>query len=267
MKCDISFSVLLCVNKFNPWLVTAIESVLSQSDADFEFLISVNACDDIFWNYMNSICAGDYRVKLFRSDIGQLSFNLNFLADQSTSTHLIRMDADDICESNRFEVLRNELIRKDADILGSAATLINANGESIGFLSVPLDFISIKKKFIFTTVFCHPTVVIRRDYLLKMRGYLGGFSSEDSDLWLRAICDGGELRNLSQPLLKYRLHSNQTISNTSGYAEMCGHWLRHLFITKSLYCLFGFTFCFIKCIFITFFPFLKGAFAFKLSRK
>lgn len=240
--------MILCVNRNNPWLGSAIESVLEQDDSGFEFLIAANACTDALWEELNSLVAGDGRVRLFRTSIGQLAFNLNFLADQAAGDYVVRMDADDLCEPHRIRTLKRELKEDPVDVLGSAVTLIDEQGQIVGRMDLPVTGVSIVRALPTRTVFCHPSVAIRRAFLIDMRGYLGGFASEDTDLWLRAKSVNAVFRNLPEPLLRYRIHPQQSIASRVGYAEVAAHWLREFLVVPSLYNLKGFVVALMKCI-------------------
>lgn len=250
----ITFSVVMCVNRDQSWLSEAIESILSQDDSDFEFLIAANACNDELWNKLHLFGRNDSRIRIFRSDIGQLSFNLNLLADKAHGEYLVRMDADDVSEPNRLRTLRLALARRQFDILGSAVILIDGEGREIGAMHLPETEIAIKRALLTRTAFCHPAVAIRRQFLLGMRGYLGGYVSEDTDLWLRALRAGASMQNLQIPLLRYRVHGGQSIASRLGYAEVASHWLRELLITPSCYATRGFVVALFKAIFAPMLP-------------
>ena len=235
------FSVILCVHRNQPYLADAVQSVLNQSDSDFEFLIGANACDDMLMNVLHDLVGKDDRVRIFRTDVGQLAFNLNLLADQARGEYLVRMDSDDISEPHRIAVLREALGKQPLDVLGSWVSLINTNGDILGEMRLPCEHQAIVHALPWRTVFCHPAVAIRRAYLLKLRGYLGGFVSEDSDLWLRAVLAGGRLGNLPQVLLRYRLHAAQATVSRRGYSEVASHWLRELLAQPSWFLAKGFS--------------------------
>jgi glycosyltransferase involved in cell wall biosynthesis len=249
-----TLAVMLCVNRRNPWLAAAIGSVLGQDDPDFEFLIAANACPDALWQELQNSVKDDRRVKLFRTAVGQLAFNLNFLASEANADYLVRMDADDLSEPHRIRTLRNALMGELVDVLGSAVILIDDNDIVIGRIDFPLDESGIVAALATRTAFCHPAIAIRRQFLLDMRGYLGGFASEDTDLWLRARRAGARLRNLPDTLLRYRIHADQATANRSGYAEVAAHWLRELLLKPSLYTLKGFVVALTKCFVSTWLP-------------
>lgn len=258
-----SFSVLLCVNRGNPWLAKAIKSVLEQDDPDFELLIAANACTDELWERLQTLAATDSRIRLFRSNVGQLAFNLNFLADQTRCDYLVRMDADDISEPHRVRTLRLALMREPVDVLGSAVILIDGDDREVGMMLLPETAADIKNAILSRTAFCHPAVAIRRLFLLEMRGYLGGFMSEDTDLWIRALRAGATLKNLPAPLLRYRIHDDQSIASRQGYAEVASHWLREFLLVPSWYTFRGFIMALTKAICA---PMLPGARRYRRSK-
>ncbi len=247
---------ILCVNRDNPWLSSALDSVLLQDDPEFKFYICANACEDKLWNKLEVFAASDRRVKLIRTHIGQLAFNLNLLANEAQCDYLIRMDADDICEPNRLRTLRAALAVDPVDIMGSSVHIIDADNRLVGRMLFPEQARDIKRLLQKGTAFCHPSVALRRQFLLDMRGYLGGFVSEDTDLWLRSVRLGATMKNLPDLLLRYRIHENQSIGSRLGYAEVAAHWLRELLIAPSWYTMKGFFLALIKAFAA---PLLPGA--------
>lgn len=227
-------SVLFCVNRSNPHLRAAVDSVLIQTHRDFEFLIGANACSDEFFDELRCI-ADDPRVRLFRTQIPQLAFTLNYLAEQAVGNWLVRMDADDVCEPHRFARLLEAIDGGVYDVIGSWATLIDARDRVVGEFKPPADLRGIRRMLLRSNPIAHPTVAFSRAFLMSMRGYLGGYVSEDLDLWMRAIRSGARVTNIQEPLLRYRMHDGQVSRSRLGYAEAAAHWHRELLLTPSFY--------------------------------
>lgn len=249
-----TLSVIMCVHRMHPWLKDAIDSVLYQHDGDFRFLIAANACSDEFWEQLQRHVKNDSRVELFRTEIGQLSFNLNMLVDNAISDYVVRMDSDDISEPHRIGTLRHAIAESWPDIIGSSVSLIDQSGATIGKMTLPSDGTEIVRALPKKTVFCHPSVAIRRQFLIDMRGYLGGFASEDTDLWLRAKRAGAQMQNLPEPLLRYRVHSTQSIGSRAGYSEVAGLWLREFLLSPSAFTGQGLGISLFKAIFASWLP-------------
>jgi glycosyltransferase involved in cell wall biosynthesis len=244
----ITFSVLLCVNRQTEFLDVAIASVLAQTHVHHEFIIVANACSDALWQQISQFASKDIRIRAYRTSIGQLSFNLNFGADLATGDYLIRMDADDIARPERFEILARAIDVHRPDVIGSCAVWIDAAGRPLRFLDVPLAHDEIVRRLPWANPFIHPSVAIRRETLLAARGYLGGFASEDYDLWIRLWRLGARFMNVADRLLEYRIHPIQSKATGAGYAEVAGHWLREVLQTGRPRAILGLLIASGKCL-------------------
>ncbi len=232
-------TVILCINRSTPFLKAAIRSVLDQDDGDFLFLIGANACEDELIEEIEQIVAGDPRVRIVRSGVPQLSYNLNSLVDIAETEWLIRMDGDDISEPTRIRHFRALMARTEADVIGSWATFIDEHDREIGLFKPEITHERIRSAFRFRNQLCHPAVAFKKSYWLEMRGYLGGFVSEDLDFWLRGFAAGKRFANIPQPLLRYRIHGAQASRSRRGYAEAAAHWYRQLLQRPSWFNLVG----------------------------
>lgn len=220
------YSFLMCVNKGHEFLADAIESVLIQTDMEFEFFIIANRCDDELWSYL--LLIDDPRVRVHRTEIGQLSFNLNYGINLIRTGYVLRMDADDICMPDRLEKTKKYLKENSwPDVMGGQAILINSRGVEIGLVRPPETNEAIRAMLWRKMPIVHPTCALRVESILNLRGYLGGFMSEDYDLWLRASRNKAFVfKNIDIPLIKYRISEHQSRGSRLGYAEVAGSMLR-----------------------------------------
>jgi hypothetical protein len=199
-----------------------------------------------------------FRVRVFRTSIGQLSFNLNFLADKAVGEFLIRMDADDVSYLTRFEKMNDFLnnASKSYDVVGSSFHFIDKSGRVISQAKMPTTESDVRIKLIFGSPFCHPTVMLRRTWLLSIRGYSGSFVSEDKDLWIRAVRAKAKMINVPDVLLGYRVHSNQASRSVLGYVDSVIYWMRAIFDYRDIgylcYSMAGFGISILKLLLISF---------------
>ena len=91
---ELNYTFLMCVHKLTPFVGEAVASVLGQTDPDFEFIIVANNCGEDLWCFLNEF--DDRRIQLYRTRIGQLSFNLNYGLNLAKEGDILRIDADDI---------------------------------------------------------------------------------------------------------------------------------------------------------------------------
>lgn len=228
----IKFSVLMCCNRDDGFLEEAINSVLKQSYKNFEFVIVLNNCTDELYRYVAEY--SDPRILLARTKVGQLSFNLNYGANICTGEYIVRMDADDVCELNRLEITK-EIIKTESypDLIAGSAYLIDVDGVVVGFKK-PVSSSSWMKEIYFKNPFLHPATTIKRETLLSQKGYLGGFQSEDYELWLRFLnVKNFRVYSTSEPFIRYRLSANQTKGSKLSYAEVCSHMLKFFLLYPS----------------------------------
>src|SRR5690606_5635129 len=95
--------VTVLMPAFNPgkYLPEAIESILSQTYSDFEFLIINDGSTDDTLEVIKSY--KDSRIRLISRENKGLINTLNEGIDAASGQLIARMDADDICLSTRLE--------------------------------------------------------------------------------------------------------------------------------------------------------------------
>lgn len=246
------FTFLMCVNKQIPYLDEAIDSMVNQEyEKEYEIFIIANNCDESLWEYLQKKnIEHNRRLVLYRTNIGQLAFNLNFGVNFIKSEYIVRMDADDISELNRLKKLEEFIFKSGyPDVVGSAASIIDENGELIESLSTPLSDSLIKKSLSFKNSFIHPSTAIKRSALLKVKGYANGLNSEDYDLWLRMARAGFIFANSPEPLVRYRINPHQIKGSRLAYAESTSHIFREFILTGKPQFFFGLIYNILKYIF------------------
>lgn len=218
------------MNKNIPYLKDAILSVINQNYSnEFEFIIVANNCEDELYEYLKTF--KDSRIRLFRTQIGQLSFNLNYALNLSYGEYIIRMDADDISLPMRLAETEKEILLAQPDVLGFSANYINEQGKVIG--QTP-DYSSknLRTLLLMKNPFVHPTVAIKKKILLSIGGYLGGRQSEDYDLWIRLSKISGVNFTISPiKVLEYRINEEQSRGNVLPYCEVSSYFLREFLIS------------------------------------
>jgi len=129
--------------------------------------------------------------------------------------YVARMDTDDICYSERFEKQLDFFKNNpNCDILGSYAQKINISGESFEIIKVPTQNKEIHK-LVWTCPFIHPSVMFKKQSILKAGGYNpnSGPRQDDYELWFRCSQAGFNLANLPEPLIYYRFSDENIKKN------------------------------------------------------
>jgi O86/O127-antigen biosynthesis beta-1,3-galactosyltransferase len=225
-------SVLLSVKDGERFLTKTIDSVLNQTYSNLELIIVVNCSTDNSLKIIQDF--DDDRIKVYETNICQLSFNLNYALSKATGDYIARIDADDIATLDRLEKQVKVLDKDHYDIVGSNIEYIDEHGEIIGFKNYPETNDEIRKKIFYKAVLVHPSILAKRALLLCNGGYLGGKFAQDYDMWLRIMRDKNiKFYNIQEPLLQYRIHSSQTKGNPYSYAEVAGYLLKESIYSKS----------------------------------
>lgn len=208
-------SVIMSVYNGEEFLEESINSILSQTFGDFEFIILDDGSSDRSREIILSKASEDSRITLFvnEQNIG-LTRSLNRGLKLAVGRFIARQDADDISDRDRF-AKQLEVLRRDSEIgvVGSAAQVIDEFGVKGNVHAVPLHDTDIRWQLLFRNVFKHASVIIRskilQDNELKYNEELP--YAQDYDLWSRMSCHC-KMANVADPLIRYRIHRQQVSS-------------------------------------------------------
>ena len=205
-------SVVLPVYNGERFLRDAMDSILHQTFADFEFIIIDDGSTDGTGSIIRSF--KDPRIHVLRHEHNQgIVDSLNHGIQKATGKYICRMDADDVSLPTRLE-RQMEFLEKNSDVavLGTNTIVINGESTEIRRESYPQSHKEIMKRIFIGNPFAHGTTVMRLEVLKESGTYDGRFlHNEDYDLWLR-IASRHSLANLDEALVKRRVHgSNITV--------------------------------------------------------
>lgn len=241
---------LIAVHKLDQYLPLAIDSIVTQTDSQFECVVVANNCDDDLWEYLVSI--NDSRISCYRTEIGQLCFNLNYGLGKTDADYVMRMDADDVCDPNRVLNTRRLLSESSVpDVLSMECKYIDCNGSIIHQVKkvTNSNMKNIGSILWYRNPICHPAAAVRRKSLLAVGGYSWGFASEDYDLWLRMNRAGMKFESSLLVGVQYRIREGQSKGGLLPYSEVAGLMMRELLLTKNIKFFFGVCIAVLKVVF------------------
>lgn len=226
----------MCINKDHAFVDEAIESMLCQDfDSDYEVIIVANNCTDDLYEKLELYAGASKHIKLYRTSIGQLAFNLNYGVDKALGQYIVRMDSDDVSMPDRLtNTLKSLREYNYPDLLAAKAYLINDVGDALGESGKAMTPNEIHKALRYKNPIVHPTSSIKKQSILKARGYLGGINCEDRDLWLRMDRSGMRLLVDDFFAIHYRISDVQVKGSRIAYADNAGLLLREALYRKSL---------------------------------
>ena len=206
-------SVLLPVYNCGRYLKAAIGSILSQTFADFEFIIVNDGSTDPSAEVIDEAARRDARIRVLTKPNGGIVAALNDGLAVATGDWIARMDGDDEALPERF-ARQLEFVEKSKGVVavGTAAWLMDGAGAVVDLYRTPESSAGIEDELLQGNgaALIHPTALISRRALNEVGGYLPEFcQAEDLDLYFRLL-EIGPLANLPEPLLRYRLHAAST---------------------------------------------------------
>lgn len=208
-------SIVMPAYNAEKYLREAIESILSQTYDDFEFIIindgSTDKTKEIIFSY------SDPRIVYIENERNSgICVTLNKGLDASRGKYIARMDSDDIAMPQRLET---QVSYMDANPnIGASGSDIEVFGDGI----TPHVFTQLHTPeecsagLLFNSCFAHPSVIIRKNildqYNLRYKDEFRGL--EDYELWWQ-ISRHSDINNIAQPLLRYRHHKAQVTQNVT----------------------------------------------------
>jgi glycosyltransferase involved in cell wall biosynthesis len=204
-----AISVILPVFDGEPYLDRAIDSILAQTDGDFELLIVDDGSADSSSDTIARFAAADDRIRpiTFAANVGIIGA-LNHALDVAAAPLVARMDSDDVALPHRFAAQRRAIEARGDVALAGGFFHIDAGGALTGqdFLppeevAVDLDRIPYKDPYL-----PHPFLMARTEAMRRLGGYRHVFHAEDADLFWR-LMDLGTISNLRDYVGYYRVHT------------------------------------------------------------
>jgi glycosyltransferase involved in cell wall biosynthesis len=204
-----------------PYLEDAVESILTQTFRDFEFLIFDDGSTDRSLEMLKRYAAEDCRVRLHeRAHGGHIQLMNEGLA-VARGRYIARQDADDISLPTRFERQLDAFAGDhEAVLVSSDLELIDENSEFLFHLSLHCspEMVAWFQLF-YNHIAGHSQVMYTRKAVLDVGPYDESFLlAEDYELWSR-FAEHGKIIILPEVLLRYRSHSS-SVSSRGNLAQV-----------------------------------------------
>lgn len=197
-------SIIMTAYNSEKTIEACIDSIISQTYNDWEFIINDDASTDKTSIILSEYKKKDPRIKVIRNvQNGGIANGLNRCLKIASGKYIAIMDADDISLPKRIGLEVNYLENHPSiDVVGSSMIVFNENGIK-GIRVLPRKLT--KDTFLAGSPFANPTVMMRKSALDALGGYsVSANRAMDIELWFRLYSAGFNGMNLSQPLHKYR---------------------------------------------------------------
>lgn len=218
------FSVLMSIyiNEKAEYVDSCLESIVGQTLLPTQVVIVEDGpispeLEDVIANYQK--CLNILRVPIKKN--GGLAKALNKGLNYCDHEVVARVDADDICESERFEK-QYSYLEKNLGIAALSSGLTEYNQKMTKIINhkfLPCSHEELLKFSKFRSPLNHPAVMYRKQAILSVGAY-PEFFPEDYFLWIKLICNGYMIANLNESLVKMRV--GDAVSDRRGWRFLPG---------------------------------------------
>ena len=188
----------------------AIQSILSQSFAEFELIVINDASTDDTKEYLDNLAKKDSRVRFIHNkenNYPDISKNLNEGLRLAQGKYIARLDDDDYwCDVDKLKK-QVEFLESHQDyvVCGGGTIVVDEKDKEKFRYYKPATDEAIRKRALFANPFTHSTVMFRREVALAVGGYGNFKNAEDWDLWLR-MGEKGKLYNFQEYFVRYLMN-------------------------------------------------------------
>jgi glycosyltransferase involved in cell wall biosynthesis len=223
-------SVIMATYNHANFVVEAINSVLAQTNVDFEFLISDDGSTDTTREVVASV--ENPRIKFFPNETNRGACVVtNELIERSCGEFIALLNSDDYwCDDSKLE--RQVQYLRDHPTVGACfgkARFVDKNGAAMAKSAIPFGDVFdqpnrsqgawLRRFFDQGNCICHPTMMIRKECYTKLGFYSNRLRQlPDLDMWIRLI-KHYDIHILDKELIAFRLMpgenaSSQTATNS-----------------------------------------------------
>lgn len=198
-----SISVIMPVYNVEAYLKEAIDSILGQTFADFEFIIIDDASTDRSLDIIQSYT--DNRITVIHNNANQGNYrSRNIGLSKAHGKYIATMDADDYAFPERLRV-QYDYMERHPNVLACGSLFYIHNF----IIRKPISYMDIRTALLQDNCFLHPSLFIRTEAMRVVGGYDEKYYySSDYNLACQ-LSLLGKIVNLPEGLMVYRKHKEQ----------------------------------------------------------
>lgn len=195
------------------FLVEAIQSLQNQTYENWELIAVDDYSLDNSWKILQEFSRTDKRIKIYRNGGHHgVAHAANLALKKARGQFVARMDADDISLpwrlENQIEFLKNH---PQVTAVGGQCDLIDKEGTIIGKKEFPTNDQEMRKTIFYRIPLQQPTMMVNKKLLPKKFTWYEETCdvAEEVELLFK-LFQNGQVSNLPQTVLQYRLHGKNT---------------------------------------------------------
>jgi Glycosyl transferase family 2 len=194
-----AISVVMAVYNGAPELAETIDSILGQTERDFEFVIVDDGSTDGSPAILETYAAADPRIRVIRQQNAGLTRALITGCAAASGCYIARQDCGDLSLATRLAQQKELLDHDDELVFVSCWTeFVGPRLEPLyemrgaGLAAQPISILDLNEpNGVIDGPTCHPSVMFRREAYERAGGYRAAFYfGQDWDLWYRLAALG-----------------------------------------------------------------------------
>ena len=216
-------SVIMPAFNAERYLAAAIDSILSQTFTDFEFIIIDDASSDATPDILAGYAARDARIRVMRNDANAgIAKSLNRALQTAQGLYIARMDADDLSLPERFEKQVAFLdAHPDHVFTACGYRTIDADGKPIRVDVESTQSWECAWISIFRMPVSHPTMMVRSATLKEHNiRYNEKYEAAQDVSFVHELLRHGKGAALSDVLFRYRAHAGNISTRRRNVQQM-----------------------------------------------
>lgn len=202
--------IMATYNETYEQLKETIESILTQTFSDFEFIIICDNPTNLeMHQWLQDFGETDRRIVLLfnETNIG-LGLSVNRGIDIAKGEYIARTDADDISMPERFQKQLDYAKETGADLITTNRINIDEEGNVINYTAPLPPNHKVEKMLPVSCFITHASVLMKSDAVRELGAYRNIVPVEDYEFWLRFLSSGKKIMVLDEYLFKYRIRVN-----------------------------------------------------------
>ena len=216
------------------YLSGAIESILSQTYRNFEFLIIDDCSTDESANIIHSFSDERIIYQKNRTNIGQTK-SLNKGIKLANGEYIARIDQDDESNNTRLEKQLSFMKKNNCHVVGSWFNVIDSTGELMYRNKLPIEPQDIINLMTWSNPIAHSSVMMKKDELLSLNSYPEHYThGMDMALWIKFVQNNYKIMNIPEYLINWRQHNQSSSKNSNNLILRLCEEIELLNISKNL---------------------------------
>src|SRR5262245_17439664 len=210
----VTFSVITAAYQAAATIGDAVESVLRQTYPALEMIVSDDGSTDAIADALQPF---EHDVTVVRNPHRGPGATRNAALRIASGDFVVILDADDVYEPRRLEVLAELIQRRPELDIATTDAFLERDGTVVGRFyheSFPFPEEEQRAEMLRRCFLFAPAV--RRERIEAIGGFDESVEivpAEDWDCWIRVVLDGARAGVVPEPLVRYRLHTGSLTAN------------------------------------------------------